>query len=97
VLVGTLALQYRDHPSVASVTVYDPPARLSGEPGWDVGEPVASDDVFVIYSESVDEEMRIEGDYAAAEVRGTGHEVTGKENDVADAVWSGCRTAMYTL
>lgn len=87
---GNLALRYRDHDNVRSVTVYDPPAGLATDDYVsEVDEPVVDEDVFVIYSVSVDEDMRIDGEYDAAEVRGTGHEFAGKENDLADAVRHG--------
>jgi hypothetical protein len=85
---GVLAYQHIDHPGARSFTGYDVPGGLtleSNEIGLD--EPVERDDVFMVYAESIGN--RPDGSYPVSEVKATGHEFEGREQQLADAVVSG--------
>jgi len=84
---GVLALDYRDHTNVESVTVYDTPSgiNVNGE-DLQIEGPILDEEVFLIYADSISEKYRLKGNYPAVEIRGADHEFSGRENDLAESV-----------
>lgn len=85
---ATLAVHYRNHPNVASVTANDPPTGLAADTVHEINTVVDDDTLTVVYPEEAADAHRLDGDHTRVEIADVAHDFWGREEELATTVVS---------
>jgi pimeloyl-ACP methyl ester carboxylesterase len=83
---ATLAVHYRSHPNVASVTANDPPTGLAADTVHEINTVIDDPALTAVYPEEAAEAYRLDGDHTRVEIADVAHDFWGRESELAETV-----------